>query len=97
VYDVLGYEAGELVGRCGYDIVYPDDFSLGKEYHKDSYINDMVASQLIIRYKAKDGRPVHCLCVTSLCYDFAVNSATVLDQTAEARKWDPMLLDDGCN
>ncbi|KAK3825270.1 MAG: hypothetical protein J3Q66DRAFT_365071 [Benniella sp.] len=84
VYDVLGYEAGELVGRCGYDIVYPDDFSEGKEYHKDSFINDMVAFQIIIRYKAKDGRPVHCLCVISICYDFVVSSATVLDQTAEA-------------
>ncbi|KAK3825268.1 MAG: hypothetical protein J3Q66DRAFT_384514 [Benniella sp.] len=84
VYDVLGYEAEELVGRCGYDIVYPEDQSQGKEFHKETFINDLVASQIVVRYRGKDGRPVPCVCVISLCYDFLVNSATVLDQTAEA-------------
>jgi len=87
VYDVLGYEAEELVGRCGYDIVYPEDLSQGKEFHKETFINDLVASQIVVRYRAKDGRPVPCLCVISLCYDFLVNSATVLDQAAEACKF----------
>ncbi|KAK3825269.1 MAG: hypothetical protein J3Q66DRAFT_327371 [Benniella sp.] len=84
VSDALGYEPDELVGKCGYDIVYPEDHAHGKEFHKESFINDMVASQLIVRYKAKDGQPVPCLCVISLCYDFLVNGVTVLDHTAEA-------------
>ncbi|KAF9366730.1 hypothetical protein BGX34_009570 [Mortierella sp. NVP85] len=84
VYDALGYEPEELAGKCGYDLVYPEDCSEGKEFHKESFIHDLVASQLIVRYKAKDGRPVPCLCVVSLCYDFAVNSTTVLDPGAES-------------
>ncbi|KAF9360597.1 hypothetical protein BGX34_007685, partial [Mortierella sp. NVP85] len=84
IFDALGYELEELVGRCGYDIVYPEDYTQGKEFHKESFINDLVASQIVVRYKAKDGRPVHCLCVVSLCYDFAVNSVTILDEAAEA-------------
>ncbi|KAK3825267.1 MAG: hypothetical protein J3Q66DRAFT_436381 [Benniella sp.] len=84
VYDALGYEPEELAGKCGYDLVYPEDYSEGKEFHKESFIHDLVASQLIVRYKAKDGRPVPCLCVVSLCYDFAVNSTTVLNSGAES-------------
>jgi PAS domain S-box-containing protein len=92
IFDALGYELEELVGRCGYDIVYPEDYTQGKEFHKESFINDLVASQIVVRYKAKDGRPVHCLCVVSLCYDFAVNSVTILDDAAEACKLVPCSL-----
>ncbi|KAK3825266.1 MAG: hypothetical protein J3Q66DRAFT_396260 [Benniella sp.] len=79
VYDALGYEPEELVGRCGYDIVYPDDFEMGKKFHKESFINDMIAGQVFVRYKTKDGHPIPCLGVACLCYDFAINSVTVLD------------------
>lgn len=87
VYEALGYEPEELVGMGTYDLVYPEDHLQGKEFHKESFINDLVASQIVVRYKAKDGRPVTCLCVVSLCYDFAINSATVLDQSAKVCKW----------
>ncbi|KAK3825181.1 MAG: hypothetical protein J3Q66DRAFT_327161 [Benniella sp.] len=84
VYDALGYEPEELVGMNGYDIVYPDDHEQGKEFHKQSFVHDLVAAQIVARCKAKDGRAVLCLCVISLCYDFSISCVTVLDHSAEA-------------
>lgn len=87
VYDVLGYEPEELIGVSVYDIVCLADHSEGREFHKESFMSDLVASQMVVRYKTKDGRPVHSVSVFSLCYDFVVNSVTALDSTAEACKW----------
>ncbi|KAF9973364.1 hypothetical protein BGZ65_009307 [Modicella reniformis] len=84
IYDVLGYEPEELFGVPAYDIVIPDDIPDSRDFHKENLMNDLVASQIVVRHRAKDGRPVHCLAVISLCYDFLVNCATLLDSDAEA-------------
>ncbi|KAK3825184.1 MAG: hypothetical protein J3Q66DRAFT_327174 [Benniella sp.] len=84
VYDILGYDSEDLIGMRAYSFVYPDDLADSRTVHKENLINDLVASQIVLRYKSKDGRPVHCLCVFSLCYDFIVNCATLLDPGAEA-------------
>ncbi|KAF9932297.1 hypothetical protein BGZ65_004531, partial [Modicella reniformis] len=84
VYDVLGYEPEELFGEPGYNIVFPGEIPEIRTFHKENLINDLVASQIVLRYKGKDGRPVHCLVVISLCYDFIVNCATSLDPDAGA-------------
>ncbi|KAK3825180.1 MAG: hypothetical protein J3Q66DRAFT_420116 [Benniella sp.] len=57
VYEALGYEPEELVGMGTYGLVYPEDHLQGKEFHKGSITNDLVASQIVFRYKAKNGRP----------------------------------------
>jgi len=88
VYEVLGYDQEDLVGVPGYNIIYPDDMAESKAVHKENLFNDLVASQIVVRYKGKDGRPVPCACVFSLCYDFIVNCATLLDPSAEACKTD---------
>ncbi|KAI8357486.1 hypothetical protein B0O80DRAFT_496245 [Mortierella sp. GBAus27b] len=84
VYDVLGYDPDELVGVVGYDIVLPADHEEGREFHRENFFNDLVASQIVVRYKAKDGQPVHCVSVISMCYDFVINSTTMLDTGGEA-------------
>jgi PAS domain S-box-containing protein len=86
IYDVLGYEPEELVGVSGYDLLCPDDHAEGKEIHKETCMSDLVASQMFTRFKAKDGRAVHSMSVFSLCYDFVINSVTVLDSTVEMCK-----------
>jgi PAS domain-containing protein len=84
VYEILGYEPEELVGMRGYDILYPEDHSEGKKYHKESFVHDLIASQMIVRNKAKDGLP--CLCVANLCYDFFVTCTTILDPSTVSCK-----------
>ncbi|KAF9955361.1 hypothetical protein BGZ72_003813, partial [Mortierella alpina] len=41
-------------------------------------MNDMVASQLMVRYRHKNGTIVSVMCVFSVCYEFIVNCATAL-------------------
>ncbi|KAF9982304.1 hypothetical protein BGZ65_003015 [Modicella reniformis] len=84
IYDVLGYEPEEVVGMRAYNYIFSDDIADSRTAHKENLINDLVASQIVLRYKDKDNRPVYCACVFSLCYDFIVNCATMLDPGAEA-------------
>ncbi|KAG0208454.1 hypothetical protein BGX28_000592 [Mortierella sp. GBA30] len=77
--DCLGYEPDEVLGKEAYDYVVKDDVPDSRATHQESVFNDMVASQIIVRYRHKDGRPVTTLIVFSFCYEFIVNCATVLD------------------
>ncbi|KAG0302950.1 hypothetical protein BGZ98_007104 [Dissophora globulifera] len=78
IYDALGYTPDELVGVPGWDIVNAEDIALSRVGHKETILNDLVASQITVRYKAKDGHYVPCVVVYSLCYDFFVSCATVV-------------------
>ncbi|KAI8357482.1 hypothetical protein B0O80DRAFT_289535 [Mortierella sp. GBAus27b] len=84
IYDVLGYDQDDLLGVPVYDIIFQEDIADGRTAHKENVINDLVATQLVCRYKRKDGSYVHTLAVFSVCYDFIVNCATLLDQSASA-------------
>ncbi|KAF9995299.1 hypothetical protein BGZ65_009044, partial [Modicella reniformis] len=82
-YDVLGYEPEDLLGRSAYEIVYPDDKGETGTAHKENLINDLVATQLVLRYKSKKGEAILCLAIFGVCYDFIVACITQLDQGAE--------------
>ncbi|KAI1306271.1 hypothetical protein EDD11_004825 [Mortierella claussenii] len=84
IYNVLGYEPDEVIGFSGYDLVYEDDHPSSRVIHKENVMNDFVASQIIVRFKAKDGRPVPCVSVFSLCYDFILNCCSVVDPNEKA-------------
>lgn len=86
VQDVLGYTPEELLGRPTYDIIYPEDIQLTQVTHKENLKNDLVASQLVLRYVGKDGRIVPCIAVFGLCYDFIFNCSTLLDPSVHACK-----------
>ncbi|KAI7823384.1 hypothetical protein BC939DRAFT_451957 [Gamsiella multidivaricata] len=79
IFDVLGYTPEEIVGRPVYEFIYSEDIAASKTVHKENVMNDLVASQVILRYVGKDGRPVACTSVFSLCYDFVVNCSTIVD------------------
>ncbi|KAI8349013.1 hypothetical protein B0O80DRAFT_461954 [Mortierella sp. GBAus27b] len=83
-YDVLGYEPEDVVGRPGYELISPDDHANIKDFRKEYFKNDLIASQAAIRLKRKDGVYVSCVIPGSLCYDFAVAIITILDSGAEA-------------
>ncbi|KAF9949863.1 hypothetical protein BGZ65_007013, partial [Modicella reniformis] len=55
VYDVLGYEPEELLGRSAYEVICPDDKGESETAHKEVLINDLVATQAIRRFKTKKG------------------------------------------
>ncbi|KAG0245842.1 hypothetical protein B0O80DRAFT_274097 [Mortierella sp. GBAus27b] len=86
VQDVLGYTPEDLIGCPTYDYIHPEDIPLTKVTHKENLKNDLVASQIVIRYIAKDGRFIPCIAVFGLCYDFIFNCATLLDPNVYAYK-----------
>ncbi|KAG0237548.1 hypothetical protein BGX31_003575 [Mortierella sp. GBA43] len=57
VYDVLGFEPEELLGVPAYDILNPEDVADTKEFQKEYVMNDLIASQIILRLKTKNGPP----------------------------------------
>ncbi|KAG0237539.1 hypothetical protein B0O80DRAFT_289164 [Mortierella sp. GBAus27b] len=83
-HDILGYDPEELLGTCGYNIVYPDDYAETKDFQREYIMSDLVASQIIVRINTKDGRVLLGLGFASVCYDFAVACVTILDSNAEA-------------
>ncbi|KAG0082513.1 hypothetical protein BGZ93_002406 [Podila epicladia] len=80
--DCLGYDPEELVGRPSYSIIYPDDIPLTRVAHQENLMNDLVASQIVVRFIGKDGRPIACVSNFSLCYDYIVNCTSLVDTTA---------------
>ncbi|KAG0224075.1 hypothetical protein BGX31_008217 [Mortierella sp. GBA43] len=84
VYDILGYEPEELIGRPGYEVICPDDHADTKEFRKEYVMNDLIASQIVIRFTTKDGRSFPGVAVVSFCYDFIIASVNVLDSSAGA-------------
>jgi PAS domain S-box-containing protein len=86
VQDVLGYAPEELIGRPTYDFIFPEDIPLTKVTHKENLKNDLVASQIVLRYIGKGGRIVPCVAVFGLCYDFIFNCSTLVDPNALACK-----------
>ncbi|KAF8954262.1 hypothetical protein BGZ46_002974, partial [Entomortierella lignicola] len=62
VTDILGYEPEELAGTAAYDKIVAQDIPMSRVGHKEGLMNDLVASQIIIRYIAKDGTAVPCIC-----------------------------------
>jgi len=86
IFDLLGYEPEDLSGVGVYEIVFPEDVPDGRTAHKENVMNELVATQVVVRYKHKDGHFVHFLACFGLCYDFVLNVATMLDLSAEACK-----------
>jgi PAS domain S-box-containing protein len=83
VYDVLGYEPEELIGKNTSDIFLEHDKSNNAEAIEENVKNDLVASQLVNTLRKKDGSPAHLLHVFSSCYDFMVNCSTLLDSSVQ--------------
>jgi PAS domain-containing protein len=83
VYDILGFEPEELIGRPGYELISPDDHADLKEFRKEYFINDLIASQMVVRFKRKDGPPLSGVGIVSFCYDFTVAVITALDSGAD--------------
>ncbi|KAI8348998.1 hypothetical protein B0O80DRAFT_461818, partial [Mortierella sp. GBAus27b] len=87
-YDVLGYEPEDIIGRSGFKIILPDDYADAKDFRKEYYKNDFIASQTAIRLTRKDGVVLACEVLASLCYNFAVTIVTIQDSDAETCKSD---------
>ncbi|KAF9572148.1 hypothetical protein EC968_010234 [Mortierella alpina] len=79
VEDVLGYTPEELIDTSPYDLVIKDDIPTTQANHAEGMLNDMVASQATVRYRHKDGYPVHMLCIFSICYEFIAACMVLLD------------------
>ncbi|KAK3825187.1 MAG: hypothetical protein J3Q66DRAFT_327178 [Benniella sp.] len=84
IFDLLGYEPEDLSGVGVYEIIFPEDVPDGRTAHKENVMNELVATQVVVRYKHKDGHFVHFLACFGICYDFVLNVATMLDLSAEA-------------
>lgn len=77
----LGYEPEEIVDTPAYTVIHPDDISYVKVSHQENMMNEMVGTQIALRFKAKDGSWVPCMALFSLCYDYIVTCSTVIAQT----------------
>ncbi|KAI8357475.1 hypothetical protein B0O80DRAFT_445035 [Mortierella sp. GBAus27b] len=67
-YDILGYEPEDLIGKPGYEFLCPDDLSTLKEFHMEYIDSDLVASQIIVRFIAKNGQRIPCAFIGCVCY-----------------------------
>ncbi|KAF9302146.1 hypothetical protein BGZ74_005741 [Mortierella antarctica] len=77
----LGYEPEEIVDTPAYTVIHLDDISYVKVSHQENMMNEMVGTQIALRFKAKDGSWVPCMALFSLCYDYIVTCSTVIAQT----------------
>ncbi|KAG5717425.1 hypothetical protein E4T56_gene7686 [Termitomyces sp. T112] len=62
VYDLLGYEPGELIGRPSLELVHPDEFTTVKRIHHDTIVKDKAAVLLYLRMKHKIHSRGYILC-----------------------------------
>ncbi|KAF9131083.1 hypothetical protein BGW39_002242 [Mortierella sp. 14UC] len=85
IYDCLGYTPEEFLQTTTYELLHPDDIALASETHRENVLNDMVATQIVLRFRAKDGTYVANTSFFSLCYDFIVNCTTMVDPDAECK------------
>ncbi|KAG6919264.1 hypothetical protein DXG01_008060 [Tephrocybe rancida] len=65
VYELLGYESHELVGRPSLELVHPDEFQVVKRIHHDTIVNDKAAVLLYLRMKHKLPSRGYILCAIS--------------------------------
>ncbi|KAF9349627.1 hypothetical protein BGX26_012103 [Mortierella sp. AD094] len=78
VEDVFGYDSDEIVGMSPMEMILPDDLHYSEDALKENIMNDLVASQVITKFRHKDGRPVYVLVVFSMCYDMICSCTTLL-------------------
>ncbi|KAF9925973.1 hypothetical protein FBU30_004326 [Linnemannia zychae] len=81
---ILGYEPEEIEGVPAYDVMHKDDIAYCRLTHQENVLNDMVGTQIVIRFKHKDGSYVPCMCIFSVCYDYIVTCSTIIDTAQEA-------------
>ncbi|KAG1728496.1 uncharacterized protein EDB91DRAFT_1253430 [Suillus paluster] len=65
VSDLLGFEPRELIGRPGFELVHPDEFSQVKQMHYDTICEDKAAALAYLRLKHKDPFKGYILCAFS--------------------------------
>ncbi|KAF9100885.1 hypothetical protein BGX29_006164 [Mortierella sp. GBA35] len=80
----LGYEPEEIEGVPAYDVMHKDDIAYCRVTHQENVLNDMVGTQIVIRFKHKDGSYVPCMAIFSVCFDYIVTCSTVIDTAQEA-------------
>ncbi|KAF9551658.1 hypothetical protein EC957_006551 [Mortierella hygrophila] len=81
---ILGYEPEEIEGIPSYDVMHKDDIAYCKRTHQENVLNDMVGTQIVIRFIHKDGSFVPCMIIFSVCYDYLVACSTVIGTSQEA-------------
>jgi PAS domain S-box-containing protein len=85
-YDLLGFEPEDLIGVPGFDVVYPDEHADVRQFLKEYVSNDLIASQMVIRFMMKDGQQLLCALIGCVCYDFTVEIIKVHDPDVEKCK-----------
>ncbi|KAF9938395.1 hypothetical protein BGZ67_000237 [Mortierella alpina] len=79
VEDCIGFTPEELIGISSYDMLVKDDVAVTKVTHQEHMLNDLVATQIVVRFKHKYGGSVVLNAVFSICYEFIVVCCTVMD------------------
>ncbi|KAG0291699.1 hypothetical protein BGZ96_004908 [Linnemannia gamsii] len=82
IYDCLGYTPEEFLQTTTYELLHPDDVAIASVTHREHVLNDMVATQIVLRFRAKDGTYVANTSLFSVCYDFIINCTTIVDPAA---------------
>ncbi|KAF9572150.1 hypothetical protein EC968_010236 [Mortierella alpina] len=91
VEDCIGFTPEELLGVSSYDMLIKDDVAVTKVTHQEHMLNDMVASQIVVRFKHKHGGSVVLNAVFSICYEFIVVFERLHrhHKAFKANTWDP--------
>ncbi|KAG0202170.1 hypothetical protein BGX28_005251 [Mortierella sp. GBA30] len=79
VEDCIGFTPEDLIGISSYDMLVKDDVAVTKVTHQEHMLNDLVATQIVVRFRHKYGGSVALNAVFSICYEFIVVCCTVLD------------------
>ncbi|KAI8358115.1 hypothetical protein B0O80DRAFT_274461 [Mortierella sp. GBAus27b] len=86
-YSLFGYEPEDVIGRPGFEVIYPDEHADVLQFLAEYTANDLIASQIVVRFVMKDGQQILCALLACVCYDFTVNVFKVQDPDVEKRRW----------
>ncbi|KAG0204317.1 hypothetical protein BGX28_003712 [Mortierella sp. GBA30] len=78
---ILGYDPEEIAGTPAYDVIHKDDIAYVKVAHQENVLNELVGTQVVLRFKHKAGSWIPCMVLFSLCYDYIVTCSTVINAT----------------
>jgi PAS domain S-box-containing protein len=78
-YDLFGYEPEDLIGRSGFEVVCPDEHADTHQFFAEYVSNDLIASQMFIRFVMKNGQQILCAALGCVCYDFSVEVYKIQD------------------
>ncbi len=77
VFDILGFQPEEVIGRSCFDYFHPDEVPMAKKIHNRDVQMDKAAVLHYARIQSRDGQWIGCECVFTVVYEVMVACTSV--------------------